>query len=243
MEKICPNCARRCADAAGFCPVCGTSLQNVMSVGNQQQINYNMMGAVIPEQIPQKASTGRNVLYFVPLVLMVIDIFAFWLFDWASVSYYEEKTSFSMVTFYDYMPSDTAMVLTVSMLPMIIDWILILIGSILLTFKKTAGKVLVIVGNSLLLPSAAFFALVVLAEVDVGPVDANLGFAPIFLFISTIAGIVIASVAKTGKALQKNNYLPFPLAYAGQTVFPSNMTQQNYPPQNQNQNYYSNGQY
>lgn len=243
MEKICPNCARRCADTAGFCPICGTSLQNVMPVNNQQQIYYNTMGAVMPERIPEKASTGKNVLYFIPLVLMVIDILAMWLFDWASVSFYGEKTSFSMVTFYNNMPGETAMVLTVFMLPLIIDWILILIGSILLTFKKTAGKVLVIVGNSLLLPSSAFFALVVLAEVDVGPVDANLGFAPIFLFISTIAGIVIASVAKTGKALQKNNYLPFPLAYAGQTVFPANMTQQNYPPQYQNQNYYSNGQY
>ncbi len=222
MGKVCPTCARQCTDASVFCPGCGTNIQNVMPVmSNRLQNDPPIMGAAKTAEMP----LGKKILYFVPLALMIFDIIAIWLFNWVSVSIFGNTESFSLVDICELVPSDKALALMIMGFPLFIDWILILIGSILLAFKKTAGKVLSIVGNSLILPSIAWFALVILAEFDIEPAVAKLSIAPIILFVSAIVGIVFASVVKTGKDLMRKSYLAYiPVAVYtpvnGQPVYP-----------------------
>ena len=229
MEKICPNCARRCVDIAEFCPACGTVLQNVPPVNTQPQVAYSPVAPVQPVSNQINLSVGAKILYFVPLVLCIIDILAIWVFEWVSVNTLFDDVFIDSVTLsdvYNYMMFDeeVALVVSIFVFPMMVDWLLILIGSILLACRKTGGKVLTIVGNSLLLPLIIAFIIVFMA----GSVEAegmiSLGFGPIFLLISSIAGIVFASVVKTGKALMKSSYpaayVPVYTPVVGQPVYP-----------------------
>ncbi len=228
MEKICPNCARRCADIAEFCPACGTGLQNVPPINAQPQVAYSPVAPVQPVSNQIELSVGAKILYFIPLVLCIIDILAIWVFEWVSVNTVFDDVFISSVTLsdvYNYMwfDEEIAVLVSIFVFPLMIDWLLILIGSILLACKKTGGKVLTIVGNSLLLPLMILFTIVFMAGSAEAEGMISLGFGPIFLLISSIAGIVFASVVKTGKALIKNNYPAYVPVYTpvmGQPVYP-----------------------
>lgn len=244
MEKICPNCARRCADTAGFCPICGTSLQNVMPVN----VDYKSSAQSVNTS---KRSLAATILSFIPLVLSILNVFAIACLDWLSVMSREvglyRTFSFSDILKGMAQGDETAVVFLLGgILPLMIDLILVFVGSVLLACRKSAGRTLTIVGNAIILQTAAvgivgIIIISIAIPVEYGSI--NLGAGPIVLLISTIAGIVFTSLSKVGKALHNADYASQPPAYAGQTVFPANMSQQNYPPQYQNQNYYSNGQY
>lgn len=219
MEKVCPSCGKKCPPVAGFCTGCGTNIQAVAPTPTQAAVAMDQASAIAGQAFAsvKSATKGTPIMNFIPAVIAFCSLMCVLVGHWVTSAIDYNLSFFNLVELYGELDVEFLGVLT--MIFVAIPLMFIIPGAILAALKKTVGKVLAILGNSFMIPVMIAYFIVMAVAADESRGLVSIGASPIFLFIFSIAGIVFAALAKTGKkaeAQAQQAFNPYQQAYAPQ---------------------------
>ena len=231
MEKLCPKCGTKNKSVASFCSKCGADIKQPTSAAmpnriqpapdvNAGAMNTNVQGT-------NRALNGISFTYYVPALTSIIGILFALAGKWIKLESYYDRESFTFFELLEVVAEEADFLAIIVGGVMMLFLLLLLAGAILVGFKKTAGKVLFIIGTVLsLLATLAVVAVFVIMDIEYNDVRVSVLEGPIAFIILSVVGIVFAAMSKTGKKLSRsiNTYPPvaYPPTPAQQNVYANN---------------------
>lgn len=242
MEKVCPSCGKKCPPAAGFCTGCGTNIQAVVPTQTQAAAAMGQASAMAGTAFNSvKAATkGTSIMNFVPAAIAFCNIMCVLLGYWATIkSDYGLSLSFTFFELAEiFSEFDLEFIPIIFTIILVIDILITLGGVILVALKKTAGKVISIIGYVLTALAVIIMMIIfAIASSEVPGASIVPGASAIFMLLFSIAGVVCAALVKTGKkANPATGFNPYMAQqqFAPQQPYAPQQTQAYNPTQNYN---------